>query len=133
MILIKILICLLCIIILLQIYDWIKSAMGIKEGMDQVGPPPSTLSPQPLSNTGLSNDPLYLSTINASNIKMLSDQITKMDIDTINSEISSLQAQVKANNTAMTALSKQLSNVSSQVVGASFKSASQIPAATGTN
>ncbi len=114
-------------------YDWIKSAMGIKEGMDQIGPPPSTPAQSPLSNTGLSNDPLYLSTINASNIKMLSDQITKMDIDTINSEISSLQAQVKANNTAMTALSKQLSNVSSQVVGASFKSASQIPAATGTN
>ena len=91
MILIKILICLLFIIILLQIYDWIKSAMGIKEGMDQVGPPPTTPVPQPLSNTGLSNDPLYLSTINASNIKMLSDQITKIDIDTINNEISSLQ------------------------------------------
>ena len=133
MILIKILICLLFIIILLQIYDWIKSAMGIKEGMDQVGPPPTTPVPQPLSNTGLSNDPLYLSTINASNIKMLSDQITKRDIDTINNEISSLQTQVKANNAAMTALGKQLSNVSSQVVGASFKSASQIPAATGTN
>ena len=133
MILIKILICLLCIVIILQIYEWIKSAMGIKEGMDQVGPPPSNPTPSPLSDTGLSNDPLYLSTINASNIKMLSDQITKIDIDTINSEISSLQTQVKANNAAITALTKQFSNIASQVVGASFKSASQIPAATGIN
>ena len=122
----------LCIIIFLQIYDWIKSSIGIKEGMDPVGPAPPTIATQPIYDTGLNKDPLYLSTLNAANIKVLSDQITKLDIDNINNEISSLQTQVKANNDAITAVSQHLTNMSSQVVGATFTKTSQIPSATGT-
>ena len=133
MILVRILIALLCIIILLQIYYWIKSAMGIKEGMDPVGPPPTTPPASCPLDGGISKDPVYLSTLNSANIKMLSDKITNLDVDNINKEIASLQTQVQANNTAIRMLGEQISNATNQIVGKSFNSPSEVPSATGLN
>ena len=114
-------------------FDWMKSVIGIKEGMDPIGPPPTSQVASYSSDSGLSKDPVYLSTLNAANIKVLSDKITNLDVDNINKEITSLQTQVQANNTAIHMLGEQISNATSQIVGKTYTSPTAVPSASGLN
>lgn len=83
------------------------------------------------TDPGLGKDPVYLSTLNASNITYLKNQVD--ELVGLKQQLNDLSAKVAQNSTALTQLSTQMSDTANKALGRSPTSTAPIPQATGLN
>ena len=92
---------------------------------------PGTASTIQYTDPGLGKDPVYLSTLNASNITYLKNQVD--ELVGLKQQLNDLSAKVAQNSTALTQLSTQMSDTANKALGRSPTSTAPIPQATGLN
>lgn len=96
-----------------------------KEGLDNPLPPLSSASYQNPPSS-VTNDPVYLASLNASNISYLKQKVD--DVLTLKQQVSDISGQVTAITTTVNGLSTQLSsNISSSTGGCDPKNPSSCP------
>lgn len=83
------------------------------------------------TDPGLGKDPVYLSTLNASNITFLKDKVD--ELVGLKQKLTDLSAKVDQNSTALTQLSTQMSDNANQMLGRDPNSKDPIPQASGLN
>ena len=81
------------------------------------------------TDPGLGKDPVYLSTLNASNITFLKDKVD--ELLGLKQQLTDLSAKVDQNTTALTQLSTQMSDNANQMLGRDPNSTEPIPQASG--
>jgi hypothetical protein len=107
MILIVIFILLLLVWLLHSLVSFIQKKRTVYEGLDNLGTP-SVYTPLP---TNVVNDPVYLSTLNASNISFLKGKVD--EVLTLKQQVNDINSQVATITTTLNGLSQKLStNVS---------------------
>ena len=94
-----------CLMIILLVYSIYTRCTTIIEGA--TGSQDTTTQPE-YKDPGLQNDPLYLATINASNITFLKSQID--GITQLRQQVDLLNEQVENNSTQLSALNTSLQN-----------------------
>ena len=92
---------------------------------------PGTASTIQYTDPGLGKDPVYLSTLNASNITYLKNQVD--ELVGLKQQLNDLSAKVAQNSTALTQVSTQMSDTANKALGRSPTSTAPIPQATGLN
>jgi hypothetical protein len=83
------------------------------------------------TDPGLGKDPVYLSTLNASNITFLKDKVD--ELVGLKQQLTDLSAKVDQNSTALTQLSTQMSDTANKALGRNPNSTEPIPQASGLN
>ena len=96
-----------------------------------MGTSPSAGDTAQYTDPGLGKDPVYLSTLNASNITYLKNQVD--ELVGLKQQLNDLSAKVAQNSTALTQLSTQMSDTANKALGRSPTSTAPIPQATGLN
>jgi hypothetical protein len=81
------------------------------------------------TDPGLGKDPVYLSTLNASNITFLKNKVD--ELVGLKQQLNDLSAKVDQNSTAITQLGTQISDTANQAVGRDPNSTEPIPQASG--
>jgi len=106
---------------------------GAGMGTSGAGTSPSASGAGTLQYTdpGLGKDPVYLSTLNASNITFLKDKVD--ELVGLKQQLTDLSAKVDQNSTALTQLSTQMSDTANKALGRDPNSTEPIPQASGLN
>jgi len=144
MILTKLFVILLTILLILEMIKYFKNKLKpVREGAATMastgmgtsgaGTSPSASGADTLQYTdpGLGKDPVYLSTLNASNITFLKDKVD--ELVGLKQQLTDLSAKVDQNSTALTQLSTQMSETANKAVGRDPNSTEPIPQASGLN
>ena len=139
MILTKLFIILLTILLILEMIKYFKNKRNpVREGATTMastmaGPSGAGASANTLQYTdpGLGKDPVYLSTLNASNITFLKDKVD--ELVGLKQQLTDLSAKVDQNSTALTQLSTQMSDTANKALGRNPNSTEPIPQASGLN
>ena len=151
MILTKLFVILLTILLILEMIKYFKNKLkpvregaatmastgmgtsGAGMGTSGAGTSPSASGADTLQYTdpGLGKDPVYLSTLNASNITFLKDKVD--ELVGLKQQLTDLSAKVDQNSTALTQLSTQMSETANKAVGRDPNSTEPIPQASGLN
>jgi len=146
MILTKLFVILLTILLILEMIKYFKNKLKpVREGAATMastgtstsgagmGTSPSASGAGTLQYTdpGLGKDPVYLSTLNASNITFLKDKVD--ELVGLKQQLTDLSAKVDQNSTALTQLSTQMSDTANKALGRDPNSTEPIPQASGLN
>jgi hypothetical protein len=146
MILTKLFVILLTILLILEMIKYFKNKFNpvregaatmastgtIGAGTSGAGTSPSVSSAEDTGqyiDPGLGKDPVYLSTLNASNITIIKDKVD--ELVGLKQQLTDLSAKVDQNSTALTQLSTQMSDNANQMLGRDPNSTEPIPQATG--
>ena len=81
------------------------------------------------TDPGLGKDPVYLSTVNASNIAVLKDKVD--ELVGLKQQLADLNVKVDQNTTTLSQLSTQISDTANQVIGRDPNSTEPLPQASG--
>jgi hypothetical protein len=81
------------------------------------------------TDPGLGKDPVYLSTLNASNIAVLKDKVD--ELVGLKQQLADLNVKVDQNTTTLSQLSTQISDTANQVIGRDPNSTEPLPQASG--
>ena len=81
------------------------------------------------TDPGLGKDPVYLSTLNASNIAVLKDKVD--ELVGLKQQLSDLNVKVDQNTTTLSQLSTQISDTANQAIGRDPNSTEPLPQASG--
>ena len=106
-----------------------------KEGLENMAaePKPNPKSKPPKEATfqdpGLTQDPVYLATVNAGNINVLKKQVDR--VLTLNQQVQDMDAQIKQNTKGIITLTAQFSNISQDLTGRDPNSKEPLPEITG--
>ena len=146
MILTKLFVILLTILLILEMIKYFKNKFKpVREGAATMamgtsgagtsgagmGTSPSAGDTAQYTDPGLGKDPVYLSTLNASNITYLKNQVD--ELVGLKQQLNDLSAKVTQNSTALTQLSTQMSDSANKALGRDPASTAPIPQATGLN
>ena len=104
-------------------------AMGAGMGTSGAGTSPSEGDAGQYTDPGLGKDPVYLSTLNASNITFLKNKVD--ELVGLKQQLNDLSSKVDQNSTAITQLGTQISDTANQAVGRDPNSTEPIPQASG--
>ena len=137
MILTKLFVILLTILLILEMIKYFKNKLKPTiEGattMEGAGTSPSAITAGgdagQYTDPGLGKDPVYLSTLNASNITFLKDKVD--ELVGLKQQLTDLSAKVEQNSSAITQLGSQISDNANQMLGRDPNSTEPIPQATG--
>jgi hypothetical protein len=117
MILTKLFVILLTILLILEMVKYFKHKRNpVREGME---------------DPGLGKDPVYLSTLNASNITILKEKVD--ELVGLKQQLADLTVKVDQNSSAITQLGTQMSDNANKAVGRDPNSTEPLPQATGLN
>ena len=94
-----------------------------------MGTSPSAADAGQYTDPGLGKDPVYLSTLNASNITFLKNKVD--ELVGLKQQLNDLSAKVDQNSTAITQLGTQISDTANQAVGRDPNTTEPIPQASG--
>lgn len=132
MILTKLFIILLTILIILEMIKYFKNKRNpVIEGATTMAGAGTGTATMQYTDPGLGKDPVYLSTLNASNITFLKDKVD--ELVGLKQQLNDLSAKVDQNSTALTQLSTQLSDTANKAMGRDPNSTEPIPQASGLN
>ena len=129
MILIKTLIILLVILILFYLYGNLRKFLSylgfrVREGLENANNNKKTYT-----EPGLSENPLYLATLNAANINYLKEQVD--ELSGVKQKVTTLESKVNMNTEGIKALGEQFSKAAQDVTGRDPDSKEPLPSATG--
>ncbi len=105
------------------------SGAGMGTSGAGMGTSPSEGDTMQYTDPGLGKDPVYLSTLNASNITFLKDKVD--ELLGLKQQLTDLSTKVDQNTTALTQLSTQMSDNANQMLGRDPNSTEPIPQASG--
>lgn len=129
MILTKLFVILLTILLILEMIKYFKNKRNpLREGATTMAGGADNVQ---YTDPGLGKDPVYLSTLNASNITYLKDKVD--ELVGLKQQLTDLSAKVDQNSTALTQLSTQMSETANKAVGRDPNSTEPIPQASGLN
>ena len=141
MILTKLFVILLTILLILEMIKYFKNkfkptiegattmAGGAGMGTSGAGTSPSGADAGQYTDPNLGKDPVYLSTLNASNIKFLKDKVD--ELVGLKQQLTDLSAKVDQNTTTLSQLGTQISDTANQAIGRDPNSTEPLPQATG--
>jgi hypothetical protein len=142
MILTKLFVILLTILLILEMIKYFKNKLKptIEGATTMAGTSGAGMGTSPSASTaggdvgqytdpGLGKDPVYLSTLNASNITFLKDKVD--ELVGLKQQLTDLSAKVEQNSSAITQLGSQISDNANQMLGRDPNSTEPIPQATG--
>ena len=101
-----------------------REGFDLKEGLEN-----NNKAKAIYTDPGLSENPLYLSTLNAANISYLKEQVD--ELSSLKQKVKTLETQVETNTTGITALGEQFALSAQQLTGRDANSKEPIPSATG--
>lgn len=135
MILTKLFIILLTILLILEMIKYFKNKRNpVREGATTMTSGVGTSGDADTgtlqyTDPGLGKDPVYLSTLNASNITFLKEKVD--ELVGLKQQLTDLSAKVEQNSTALTQLSTQMSDTANKALGRNPNSTEPIPQASG--
>jgi len=135
MILTKLFVILITILLILEMITYFKNWANppMREGAATMQSGSSTMQSAggAYADPGLGKDPVYLSTLNASNISYLKDKVD--ELVGLKQQLNDVSAKVEQNTTALTQLSTQISDNTNKALGRDPASTAPIPQASGLN